>query len=145
VLLGAFFWAGHVQFIARFSPRVDPIRLSFVQAMFTSLISFGIGFFLEEFQLQQILSVAVPILYGGVISIGLTYTLQVIAQQDAKPTYVAIFLSLESVFAVFWGWLLIKEVLTPPPGDIWQFPDVRGNDDFSDFGKKGYLIYKQTQ
>ena len=113
VLLGAFFWAGHVQFIARFSPRVDPIRLSFVQAMFTSLISFGIGFFLEEFQLQQILSVAVPILYGGVISIGLAYTLQVIAQQDAKPTPAAILLSLESVFAVFWGWLIIKEVLTP--------------------------------
>lgn len=113
VLLGAFFWAGHVQFIARFSPRVDPIRLFFVQAMFTSLISFGIGFFLEEFQLQQILSVAVPILYGGVISIGLAYTLQVIAQQDAKPTHAAILLSLESVFAVFWGWLLIKEVLTP--------------------------------
>ena len=123
---GLFFWAGHVQFIARFSPRVDPIRLSFVQAMFTALISFGIGFFLEEFQLQQILSVAVPILYGGVISIGLAYTLQVVAQQDAKPTHAAILLSLESVFAVFWGWLLIREVLSP-------------------FGKKGYLIYKQTQ
>jgi drug/metabolite transporter (DMT)-like permease len=113
VLLGAFFWAGHVQFIARFSPRVDPIRLSFVQALFTSLISFGIGFFVEEFQLQQILAVAIPILYGGVISIGLAYTLQVIAQQDAKPAHAAILLSLESVFAVFWGWLLIGEVLTP--------------------------------
>ena len=113
VLLGALFWAGHVQFIARFSPRVDPIRLSFVQALFTSLISFGIGFFVEEFQLQQILAVAIPILYGGVISIGLAYTLQVIAQQDAKPAHAAILLSLESVFAVFWGWLLIGEVLTP--------------------------------
>ena len=113
VLLGALFWAGHVQFIARFSPRVDPIRLSFVQALFTSLISFGIGFFLEEFQLQQILAVAIPILYGGVISIGLAYTLQVVAQQDAKPAHAAILLSLESVFAVFWGWLLIGEVLTP--------------------------------
>ena len=113
MLLGALFWAGHVQFIARFSPRVDPIRLSFVQALFTSLISFGIGFFVEEFQLQQILAVAIPILYGGVISIGLAYTLQVIAQQDAKPAHAAILLSLESVFAVFWGWLLIGEVLTP--------------------------------
>jgi drug/metabolite transporter (DMT)-like permease len=65
VLLGTFFWAGQVQFISRFSPRVDPIRLSFVQAVFTSLVSFGIGFFLEEFQLQQVFLVAVPILYGG--------------------------------------------------------------------------------
>ena len=113
VLLGAFFWAGHVQFIARFSPRVDPIRLSFVPAIFTSLISFGIGFFLEEFQLQQILAVAIPILYGGVISIGLAYTFQVVALQDAKPTPAAILLSLESVFAVVWGWLLIGEVLSP--------------------------------
>jgi drug/metabolite transporter (DMT)-like permease len=62
VLLGAFFWAGHVQFISKFSPRVDPIWLSFVQAVFTSLVSFGIGFFLEEFQLQQVFLVAVPIL-----------------------------------------------------------------------------------
>jgi len=84
VLLGAFFWAGHVQFIARFSPQVDSIRLSFVQAVFTSLISFVIGFLFEEFQLEQILSVAVPILYGGVISIGLARTLQVVAQQDAN-------------------------------------------------------------
>ncbi len=43
VLLGTFFWAGHVQFIARFSHRVDSIQLSFVQAVFTSLICFGIG------------------------------------------------------------------------------------------------------
>jgi drug/metabolite transporter (DMT)-like permease len=48
-----------------------------------------------------------------VISIGIAYTLQVVAQQDAKPAHAAILLSLESVFAVFWGWLIIKEVLTP--------------------------------
>ena len=49
------------------------------------------------------------------ISIGIPYTLQVIAQKDAKPAHVAIFLSLESVFAVFWGWLILNEVLTPRP------------------------------
>jgi drug/metabolite transporter (DMT)-like permease len=48
-----------------------------------------------------------------VISSGIAYILLVVAQQDAKPTPAAILLSLESVFAVFWGWLLIKEVLTP--------------------------------
>ncbi len=113
VLLGALFWAGHVQFIARFSPRLDPIHLSFVQAVFTSLISFGVGTFLEEFQYQQVISAAAPILYGGVISIGIAYTLQVVAQKDAKPAHAAILLSLESVFAVFWGWLLINEILSP--------------------------------
>lgn len=139
VLLGALFWAGHVQFIARFSPRVDPIRLSFVQALFTSLISFGIGFFVEEFQLQQILAVAIPILYGGVISIGLAYTLQVIAQQDAKPAHAAILLSLESVFAVFWGWLLIGEILTPRAifGSILMLGGMMIS---QVLGKKGKLI-----
>ncbi len=113
VLIGAFFWAVHVQFIARFSPKVDVFQLSFVQSLFTSIISFSVGFFLEEFNVDQVLSAAVPILYGGVISIGLAYTLQVIGQQDAKPASAAIILSLESVFAAFWGWLIISEVLTP--------------------------------
>ena len=54
-----------------------------------------------------------PILYGGVISIGIAYTLQVIGQQFAKPTAAAILLSLESVFAAFWGWLFLKETLSP--------------------------------
>jgi drug/metabolite transporter (DMT)-like permease len=110
--LGAFFWALHVQFIARFSPRVDPIRLSLVQALFTSLISFGVGFFREAFVPQQVLTTSLPILYGGVISIGIDYTMQVVAQRAAKPAHAAIILSLESVFAVFWGWLLLGEILT---------------------------------
>ncbi len=113
VLIGAFFWALHVQFIARFSPKVDVFQLSFVQSLFTSIISFSVGFFLEEFNVDQVLSAAVPIIYGGVVSIGLAYTLQVIGQQDAKPASAAIILSLESVFAAFWGWLIISEVLTP--------------------------------
>lgn len=112
VLIGACFWAMHVQFIARFSPKVDAFQLSFVQSLFTSLISFGVGFFLEDFNLEQVLSAALPILYGGVISIGIAYTLQVIGQQYAKPTSAAIILSLESVFAAFWGWLILGEILT---------------------------------
>lgn len=61
----------------------------------------------------MVFSVADPILFGGVISIGIAFTLQVVAQRDAKPAHAAILLNLESVFAVFWGWLLIKEILTP--------------------------------
>ena len=113
VLIGACFWALHVQFIARFSPKVDAFQLSFVQSLFTSLISFGVGFFLEDFNVDQVLSAILPIMYGGVISIGIAYTLQVIGQQHAKPTSAAIILSLESVFAAFWGWMILSEVLTP--------------------------------
>ncbi len=113
VLIGACFWALHVQFIARYSPDVDVFQLSFVQSLFTSLISFGVGFFTEDVVIDQVLSAAIPILYGGVISIGIAYTLQVVGQRYAKPTPAAIILSLESVFAVFWGWLILSEVLTP--------------------------------
>lgn len=112
VLLGALFWACHVQFIAKFSTRVDPIKLSFIQALFTALISFGVGVFRERIELGTVLDAVWPILYGGVISIGISYTLQVIAQQYAKPTPAAIILSLESVFAAFWGWLILGEILT---------------------------------
>ncbi len=112
VLIGACFWALHVQFIARFSPDVDAFQLSFVQSLFTSLISFGVGIFLEDFVFDQVLSATLPILYGGVIAIGIAYTMQVIGQQYAKPTAAAIILSLESVFAAFWGWLILGELLS---------------------------------
>jgi drug/metabolite transporter (DMT)-like permease len=111
VLIGACFWALHVQFIARYSPDVDVFQLSFVQSLFTSLISFGVGFFTEDLVIGQVLSAAIPILYGGVISIGIAYTFQVVGQRYAKPTSAAIILSLESVFAAFWGWLILDELL----------------------------------
>ncbi|MFV1949650.1 MAG: DMT family transporter [Anaerolineales bacterium] len=113
VLIGAFFWAFHVQFIARFSPRIDPIQLSFVQSIFTSMISFAVGFAREPFVSSQVISAVMPILYGGVISIGIAYTLQIVAQRNAKPSHAAIILSLESVFAVFLGWLILGELLSP--------------------------------
>lgn len=113
VLAGAFFWAGHVQFIAHFSSRVGPLRLSFVQSVVTSLISFGVGFSWETVTWDMVTDAAVPILYGGVISIGIAYTLQIVAQQHARPTHAAIILSLESVFAVLWGWTILGEYLSP--------------------------------
>lgn len=113
VLLGAVFWACHVQLLAKYSPAVDPFRLSFIQALFTSLLSFGVGFIAETYDGESLIAAFWPIIYGGVISIGLAYTMQVIAQQSAKPTPAAIILSLESVFAALWGWLFLKEVLSP--------------------------------
>lgn len=112
VLIGAFFWAGHVQFIAHYSGRVGPLRLSFIQSLVTAIISLTVGVFAESFSLEMVRNSLGPILYGGLISIGVAYTLQVVAQQDAEPTHAAIILSLEAVFAVFWGWLILNEVLS---------------------------------
>ena len=62
--------------------------------------------------LEMIRRAVWTILYGGLISVGVAYTLQIVAQQDAKPAHAAIILSLEAVFAVIGGWLLLGEVLS---------------------------------
>jgi len=56
---------------------------------------------------------AIPILYGGVISVGIAYTIQVVAQRNAHPAHAAIILSLEAVFAAVGGWFILDEILTP--------------------------------
>jgi drug/metabolite transporter (DMT)-like permease len=110
-LAGAFFWAGHVLLIGWLSPRLDALKLSAVQFAVCSLLSLVTACCIETVSITGILHAAYPILYGGVISVGVAYTLQVVAQRDAHPAHTAIILSAEGVFAAFGGWLLLGEVL----------------------------------
>ena len=71
-----------------------------------------VALFKETIILQDIMDAAIPIIYGGVFSAGIAYTLQVVAQKNAPAAHAAIILSLESVFAVFGGWLLLSELVT---------------------------------
>ncbi len=112
VLASAFFWAGHVIVISLISSRIDPIKFACGQFLVCSILSFMGAFMVEEVTLSGIYAGAIPILYGGLMSVGVAYTLQVIAQQDAKPAHAAIILSLESVFAAVAGWFLLGETLT---------------------------------
>lgn len=112
VLAGALFWALHVQLMAQFAPRIDPFKLSFVQSLFTALVSTLVGLRIEGLVLEQVKGAFWPIIYGGVISIGVAYTLQIVGQQSSRPTPAAIILSLESVFAALLGWLILGEGLT---------------------------------
>ena len=112
VLTGALFWAMHVQLMAKYAPRIDPFKLSFVQSLFTALVSFLVGLRVEGLVMEEVKDSLWPILYGGVISIGVAYTLQIVGQQSARPTPAAIILSLESVFAALLGWLILGEGLT---------------------------------
>ncbi|GBC62715.1 EamA/RhaT family transporter [Desulfonema ishimotonii] len=111
-LIGAFFWAGHVLLIGWLSPRTDALRLAFVQFVACSVLSLITGFLIETVTLEGILRAGVPILYGGLGSVGIAYTLQVVAQKDAHPAHAAIILSMESPFAALGGWLLLDEVLS---------------------------------
>lgn len=112
VLIGAFFWAGHVLLIGWLAPRTDSLKLASVQFAICSLFSMLVAVVIEDINLPSIMQAAVPILYGGLGSVGIAYTLQVIAQREAHPAHSAIILSLEGVFAAFGGWLLLNEMLT---------------------------------
>lgn len=111
-LAGAFFWAGHVLIIGWLSPRIESILLACIQFAACSLLSLVTAAAVETITLQGLMDAAVPILYGGLLSVGVAYTLQVVAQKDAHPAHAAIILSLESVFAALGGWLMLGEVLS---------------------------------
>ena len=114
VLIGAFFWANHVLVIAKLSPDMDTITLASSQFAFVSILSFaGSAINQETYAWQGIADAMWPILYGGFMSVGVAFTLQVVAQKTAHPAYVAIILSLETVFAAFGGWLILDEQFTP--------------------------------
>ena len=111
-LIGAAFWAGHVLVAAWFAPRMNPIHLAVGQYAVCAVLSLAIAVFRgESFALSGLMAAAVPILYGGLLSVGVAYSLQLVAQRDAPASHAAIILSLESVFAALGGWLMIGEVL----------------------------------
>jgi drug/metabolite transporter (DMT)-like permease len=112
VLVGAFFWAGHILIIARWSRKVCPLELSLAQFTYCALFSLIIALAFETIELDAILAAAIPIAYAGVASVGIAYTLQVIAQRHAPPAHAAVILSLEAVFATIGGWLLLNEWLS---------------------------------
>ncbi|MGL4369755.1 MAG: DMT family transporter [Spirochaetota bacterium] len=113
VLASAVFWTAHVQLINFLSKKVDPLKLSFVQYMTCSAISLITAFFTETITMQGISGAAAPILYGGLMSVGVAYTLQVVAQKHAHPSHAAIIMSMETVFAALGGFLLLHETLSP--------------------------------
>jgi drug/metabolite transporter (DMT)-like permease len=112
VLIGAFVWAGHVLLIGWLAPRTDALKLASAQFAVCSLLSFLTALAFETMSFASIWQAAVPILYGGLGSVGIAYTLQIIAQRDAHPAHSAIILSLEGLFAAIGGWLLLGEMLS---------------------------------
>ena len=112
VLICALIWSVHVLIVGVVAPKTDPIRTAIIQFAICAFLSWIVALGFEEISLQPILDALWPILYGGVMSVGIGYTLQVFAQQKAHPAYASIILSLESVFAVLGGWLIMNELVT---------------------------------
>lgn len=108
----ALFWTAHVLLIGYLAPRRDPVKIAIIQYTITALLSWLVALCAEDIRFDDILAAAWPILYGGVLSVGVAYTLQIVAQQYAHPAYASIILSMESAFAVLGGWLMLSEPLT---------------------------------
>lgn len=112
LILCAVGFSVHIMVVDYFSPKLDGMILSCIQFLVAGLIS-GIGMLLsEQFDWHMILLAAKPILYSGVLSCGVGYTLQVIAQKGLNPTVASLLMSLESVVSVIAGFLVLHEVLS---------------------------------
>ena len=113
VLAGAFVWAIHVHLIAKYSALVGPVRLAMLQFAICGILSTLTALVFEPITFSGIGDGIWAILYGSFLSVGLAYTLQVVAQRDANPSHAVIIMSLEGAFAALGGWLLLSEVLAP--------------------------------
>jgi len=112
VLLGAFFWAVHMMVLAWLAPRMNGVKLACAQFWVCAGLSLAVAGYREPITISGLKGALMPILYGGLLSVGVAYTLQVVAQRHAPPIHAAIILSLESVFAALAGWVILGEVLS---------------------------------
>lgn len=110
VLVCAVLFAIHILVIDYFSPKGDGVTISCIQ-FFTCGVLSGIGMIFEQPSIVSIWAAKWPILYAGVLSCGVAYTLQVVGQKDVNPTVASMILCLESVVAVLAGWVILGETL----------------------------------
>lgn len=106
-------YAVQILLIGWLSRHVHPLKLSLMQFFMTALCSMVVALYLETVSFDAIAQSIGPLLFAGVLSTGVAFTIQVIAQKDAASSHAAIIMSLEAVFAVLGGWLLLDEQIGP--------------------------------
>ena len=112
ILVCAVCFAVHILVIDHFTAYCDGVKLSCLQFLFAGIISTVCMFLFETVDFAAIWSCILPLLYVGIFSCGVGYTLQILAQKDSNPTVVTILLSLESVFAVIAGAIILHQQMT---------------------------------
>ena len=112
VLTGSVFWAVHVLYTGWLSPRTSVLRLAITQYTVCAVLSMISAFIFESNTFAGIYQAAIPLLYGGFLSVGVAFTLQIIGQKKAPPAHTAIILSFEAVFAVIGGVMILAETMT---------------------------------
>ncbi len=106
-------FAVQIMIVDRYCTQTDSLRLNCVQAFIVTVLSCVCMFLFEKPQLQPVLDCWLPLCYAGILSMGAAYTLQIVGQKSLEPTTASLIMSLESVFAVLSGWLILHERLKP--------------------------------
>lgn len=112
VLICAILFSLHILVIDYFSPMVDGVKMSCIQFLVCGILSAIPALILENPQISSILSAWMPILYAGVMSCGVAYTLQIVGQKGMNPTVASLILSLESCISVIAGWAILGQALS---------------------------------
>ena len=115
LLIGSVLWAVHILWLDKMSKEVSPIKFSSFQYLVCGILGiiFAGIFEQESLNVARISACAIPILYGGIMSVGVAYTLQIIGQKNADPTHASIILSTEAVFSVIGEALILHTYLNP--------------------------------
>ncbi len=108
---GALMWAVHMLLVGHLARRHDPLRLSVLQYLVAGVLSVAVAFGRETITLDGLLQASGAIAWGGILSIGVAYTLQVIAQRDAVASHAAVIYSSEGLFSAIGGWVMLNEQL----------------------------------
>ena len=112
VILCAFFWALHIIFIGNFIKNFNlPLFFGALQALIVSFFSFIFAIFFETITISNILNESISIIYAGVLSGGIAFTLQIYAQKNISPAPAGIIFSLEGVFATIAAWIILNQIL----------------------------------
>jgi drug/metabolite transporter (DMT)-like permease len=113
IFLGSIFWALHVVLVSKVQGKIEPLPFALGQFTVCAVLNLVTGAFIEHPTRADMLAILPAILYTGVFSIAIGFTLQVIAQKHTPTNDAALIMSLESVFAVLFGWLFLRENLLP--------------------------------
>lgn len=112
LLISALLFSFHILVIDYFSPKADCVKMSCIQFFVCGLLSGIAMLFTEQPTLTSLLDAKAPVLYAGILSCGVAYTLQIAGQKDFNPTVASLILSLEAVFSVLAGRMLLDQVLS---------------------------------
>lgn len=137
IFICALVFSVHILVIDYFSPKVDGVKMSCIQFFVCGIVSLPFMFGLETPRVSAMLAGIVPLLYAGVLSCGVAYTLQIVGQKNVNPAVASLILSLESCFSVLAGWLVLGERLSVREGAgcvlmfaaiiLAQLPDKKRN------------------